>query len=295
MHAFKLLALSALLFAAAAVALPASRSKHSPAKPNAAVKGKWFDRIVVINLENTDFGVAMRAPFLKTLTTQAVLLNAYYAITHPSLPNYVSQIYGSDYNLSDDSVHNIPGKSLMDLLEAGGVSWKTYQENYPGNCFTSSSTRDGLYYRKHNPFLMMNNVHNNPDLCKKVVDEKQLDADIKANQVPQVVYYTPNMNNDGHDTGVNYASDWLETFLASRRDVPALSDGTLYFVTFDEQDDYSGDNKVYSVLFGSPVKGREGTVDNTKYTHFSLTRTIEDNWSLGNLGRSDATAAPFKL
>jgi len=306
MHIFKLLAISALLLATTAVARPADlpsataakyRSKLSPTKPKTGLKGKgkWFDRIVIINLENTDFVDAMSAPFLKKLASEGVLLDGYHAITHPSLPNYVTQIYGSDYGIKDDAVYDIEGKSLMDLLEAKGVSWKTYQEKYPGNCFVSAFTDDHLYQRKHNPFLMMNNVHKNPALCKKVVDEKQLDADIKAKQVPHVVYYTPDMNNDGHDSDVNYAGDWLETFLAPRRNVPALSDGTLFFVTFDEQEDYSGDNKVYAVMFGSPVKKRAGTKDYAKYTHYSLMRTIEDNWGLGTVGRNDTTAKPFRF
>jgi len=302
MHLFKFLAVSTLLFAAA-VALPVGPATNPAAlarkppkrapKNQSLVKGKWFDRIVVINLENTDFVDAMNTPFLKQLAGEGVLLNDYHALTHPSEPNYVTQIYGSFYNIQDDNVNDVDGKSLMDLLEAKGVSWKTYQEAYPGGCFVGAASKDHLYQRKHNPFLMMNNVHNNPELCKKVVDDKQLDADMQANSVPQVVYYTPDMNNDGHDTGVQYAADWLEQFLSSRRNDPALSTGTLFFVTFDEQEDYSGDNKVYAVMFGSPVKGREGKVDYGKYTHYSLMRTIEDNWSLGNVGRNDVKAKPF--
>jgi hypothetical protein len=35
--------------------------------------------------------------------------------------------------------------------------------------------------------------------------------------------------------------------------------------------------------------------DCTQYNHYSLLRTVEDNWGLGNLGRHDATATPIAL
>jgi len=277
---------------------PGKPGKHGkpskPGKHDAVSSGKWFERIVVINLENTDYTDAMAVPYLRKLASEGVLLTNYYAISHPSQPNYITQVYGSLNGIQDDNVHDIEGKSLVDLLEAKKISWKTYQESYPGNCFVGPMTADHRYQRKHNPFLMMNSVHGT-ELCKKVVDEKQLDIDIKANQVPQLVYYTPDMNNDGHDTDVAYAADWLESFLTPRRNVPAFADGTLFFVTFDEQEDYSGDNKVYAVMFGQPVKKRTGTKDAQRYSHYSLLRTIEDNWGLGSLGRNDTIAKPFRL
>lgn len=39
------------------------------------------------------------------------------------------------------------------------------------------------------------------------------------------------------------------------------------------------------------VKG--GTKQMGVYTHYNLLATIEKNFGLGNLGRNDATAAPF--
>jgi hypothetical protein len=61
-------------------------------------------------------------------------------------------------------------------------------------------------------------------------------------------------------------------------------------ITWDE-DDYRHNNQVYAALLGSVVKA--GATDNTIYNHFSLLRTIEDNWQLGDLGRGDAVAQSF--
>jgi hypothetical protein len=40
---------------------------------------------------------------------------------------------------------------------------------------------------------------------------------------------------------------------------------------------------------------KPGTVDKTKYDHYSMLKTIEDNWDLGDLGRHDKAAIPFNF
>jgi hypothetical protein len=255
--------------------------------------GKWFDRIVVITLENTSQSSAASQPYLGSLKSSGLYLSDYHAITHPSQPNYIAQIYGSTAYVKDDNNHDVSGQSLVELLETKRISWKSYQENYPGGCFTGAASRDKYYRRKHNPFMSMTSVQNNATLCAKNVNADELDADIAANSVPQLVYYTPNMDNDGHDTSVSTASKWLESFLKPRLAKPAFSARTLVVVTFDE-DDHSGDNTVYTVLLGDVVKNK-GKSDDGAFTHYSLLKTIEDNWALGNLGRNDASALPFPL
>jgi hypothetical protein len=36
-----------------------------------------------------------------------------------------------------------------------------------------------------------------------------------------------------------------------------------------------------------------GTTDGTAYNHYSQMATVENNWSLGDLGLNDASAAAF--
>jgi hypothetical protein len=52
------------------------------------VKGKVFDRFVTIWLENTDFDKAKGDKNLAWLATQGITLSNYFAVTHPSEPNY---------------------------------------------------------------------------------------------------------------------------------------------------------------------------------------------------------------
>jgi acid phosphatase len=51
---------------------------------------------------------------------------------------------------------------------------------------------------------------------------------------------------------------------------------------------------VFTVLLGNAIpSGKIGTTDSTRYNHYSLIKTVEDNWSLGNLGENDVSAVPF--
>jgi hypothetical protein len=97
------------------------------------------------------------------------------------------------------------------------------------------------------------------------------------------------MVNDGHDTSVEYAAAWLEFWLA-----PLLSDQnfndnkTLIVLAFDENESYTENNCVLTLLLGGAVPdSARGTNDSTYYTHYSLLSTVEANWGLGSLGRGD--------
>jgi hypothetical protein len=96
-------------------------------------------------------------------------------------------ISGDTYSVNDDSTVTVDVKSLVDLLEAKGKSWKTYQEGYPtGTCYTAG--RKGKYVRKHNPFISVKNIQSDPNRCAKIVGAEQLQKDIDAMQVPDYVW-----------------------------------------------------------------------------------------------------------
>ncbi|KAI8873702.1 phosphoesterase [Ramicandelaber brevisporus] len=275
------------LAALATLGFAATSALAAPA-PSALVPGKHFNRVFIVIFENTSYDTVMKDAYFKQLAGQGLLLTNYKAITHPSQPNYIALTYGNNGGVTGDSDKNVSGQSIVDLMEAKGVSWKSYQESYPGGC--SKTTSSGTYRRKHNPFISYVNVQNNAAWCAKIVNSNQLAADLANNAVPQFSFYTPDMNNDAHDTNIGYASNWLKGFLPKLLSDPNLSQDTAFVLTFDEDNYFSG-NKIYTAILGKGVK--PGTTDGTAYTHYSLLRTIEDNFGLGNLGRGDASATPI--
>ena len=262
------------------------------AKPSAAPGGKYFDHVFIIMFENFGIDDTLKHDYFKALTTNGTLLTQFYAVTHPSQPNYIAQIAGSFFNVRTDYYVTLNQTNLADLMEAKGYTWKSYQEDLPREkeCFDGVSYNN-LYYRKHNPFIMFEQIRSDRKRCANIVHSDQLEIDHQNDELPNLMYYTPNINNDGHDTGLEYADKYLRNFLPHYLNSARFMKRTLVVVTFDE-DDYSGDNRIYTLLTGSMVKG--GVTDNTVYNHYSLTRTIEENWGLGNMGRNDANATPFQ-
>ncbi|KAG6853474.1 hypothetical protein C0991_004090 [Blastosporella zonata] len=63
---------------------------YQPPHQPAVVKGKVFSRLVTIWLENTDYTPAATNPDLVALAKQGLILSNYFAVTHPSEPNYVA-------------------------------------------------------------------------------------------------------------------------------------------------------------------------------------------------------------
>jgi acid phosphatase len=87
------------------------------------------------------------------------------------------------------------------------------------------------------------------------------------------------MTSDGHDTSVTVAGVWLKQFLAPLLDDPNFMDNTLVLLTFDENETYSIQNRVFSVLLGDAVpKELVGTTDDNYYNHYSEISTVEANW-----------------
>lgn len=219
-----------------------------------------------------------------------ITLTNYNGVTHPSEPNYLALIAGDYFGMGDDAVHVLPSNytSIVDLLDNKGVGWKGYEENYPGNCFNGTYDSQGYYWRKHNPFQILATVADNATLCQNIVDEKQFQADVTSNNIAQYSFYVPNEINDGHNTTIDVAANWLDGFLTPLVNNSNFMDNSLVVLTFDESETYTEQNKVYTILIGGAIPQElHNTTDDTFYTHYSHLKTVELNWDLGSLGRND--------
>ncbi|KAF9116260.1 hypothetical protein BGX27_003853 [Mortierella sp. AM989] len=254
-----------------------------------APQGAAFDHVFIVFLENTDYALTYSNPSFQALAAKGILLDNYHGVTHPSQGNYVATISGALNGVTGDGTYKFSStyKTVVDLLEARELTWKAYQENMPSVCYTRSSHKH-LYYRKHNPFISFNSISKNTNRCKNVVPATQFSTDLKNGILPNYMFYTPNIKNDGHDTTVKYAGEWLTGFLNPLLQNPSFLNRTLVVVTFDEADDYTDEyNHILGLLLGDAVNGLANTVDSTFYTHYSLISTLENNWKLGNLNKND--------
>lgn len=250
---------------------------------------KDINHIVVLILENTKYDDAIDEPFLRDFAKAGALLKNSHGVIHPSQPNYIALIAGATHGVIADRKYSLDKLHLGDLLEDGSKTWKTYAEGYPGNGFLGEE--HGRYRRKHVPFLSFKSVQDSPRRLSYVVDLWEFFSDHRNNTLPNFSMIIPDMDNDGHDTGVGRASNSSKTFLSSLMNDAEMMKKTLIIITFDEDNSTTWTNDIYTAFYGAGVKA--GAISKTTYNHYNVLRTIEEIFNIGNLGEKDKDANPI--
>ncbi len=257
-----------------------------------------FSHVFLIVMENQEYGSIIgsgEAPYLNSLAANYGLASAYYATSHPSLPNYLAltggTTFGVDTNCTDCSVG---GPSIADQIEGSGRSWKAYMEDMPSPCFLGESA--GNYVLRHNPFPYYRSIRDNPARCAAhVVPFSQFSADLASNTVPNFVWITPNLCNDMHDCSIGTGDSWLKSVVPGILSSSAWRNGGVLFVIFDEGTtdagccgNSAGGHVATFIVAPGMTPGYRSAVP---ATHYSLLRTTEEAWGLAPLGGAAASTA----
>jgi hypothetical protein len=212
---------------------------------------------------------------------------------HPSEPNYIwleaGQTFGVDSDDSPSLSHHISSPAhLTRLMNAAGISWKSYQEDISGDGCPLASVNH--YAPKHNPMIFFDDVTGLDDKnawCQQHVRPfGELSGDLSAGKVAAYNFITPNLCNDMHDSCSPMDNDTKQgdTWLASEIPMIMASDayknGGLILITWDEGE--GTDGPIGLIAIGDMV--RPGFVDaTTSYTHSSTLRTVEEIFGLSPL------------
>ena len=227
--------------------------------------------------------------------------------------NYNPGYFGDGSNAfidtnKDNTPFTIPPTSqhsIADVLEAGHVSWKSYNDQftpylsdkYQLNYGAVGPTSD-QYCNICNGFQYQTQVMTTA-LLSKIVDTTELYSDIKNGTLPAVSFVKPSGWVDGHPA----SSKWnlYEGFVKKIVDaVQANHDlwkSTAIFVTTDEGGgyydsgyvqilDFFGDGTRIPMIVVSPYT-KPGHISHSYADHVSVLKFIERNWNLGKIsGRS---------
>jgi len=258
-----------------------------------------FKHIFIIVLENKAYDQVVgnqQASYLNALARQYGLASNYYGVRYPSLPNYLALLGGDTFGVTSNCTDCfVDQPNLVDQLETAGKSWKGYMESMPSPCFVGDAPP--LYRQKHNPFIYFDSVRTDPARCAKIVPFTEFATDLHANALPDFVWITPNMCNDGHDCAVSASDAWLRTWVPQILQSPAWQDNGALFITFDEGKKGDGRCCVYAeggrivTLVISPL-GKPAFSSDIAYDHYSLLRTIEQAWNLPLLGKAACDCSP---
>jgi hypothetical protein len=251
-----------------------------------------FTHVYIIVMENHEFSDIIgnpSAPYINGLAGQYALGTAYTALTHPSLPNYMS-LTGGNLFFTDDCIGcTVNAASVVDQIEASGRRWKAYMEDMAAPC-TTDDNGPGQYTVHHNPFVHYNNIVNNASRCQSsVVPLSALGADLIAGTVPDYVWITPNLCSDMHDCSVATGDEWLQIVVPYILDTPDFATSVLFLVWDEGTSNIGGGGRV-PMLVVSPLV-QPGFQSTAAQNHYSLLRTIQDAWGLGPLAQTSTALA----
>lgn len=244
-------------------------------------------------MENLGYGPALATPGFASLARRYASATNYWAVSHPSLPNYLALTSGSTWGITSDCTGcYVTATNLGVQLSAADVSWGAYFEGVLSSCYLDPySAAD--YAGKHNPFRYYTDIRGSRALCDHLRPFTQLTHALADPQavIPQFVWVTPNLCHDGHDCVPQVAAGWLQGFVASVVRTSAWRHGGVLFVTWDESESGGplGGQVLTLVIAPTIAPGREIGI---YYTHYSLLATIEDAFDLPLL-RQARTATPM--
>jgi acid phosphatase len=195
---------------------------------------------MVVMMENNSYDQVIgqaSQPYTNGLAQSYGLATNSYAFGHPSLPNYLDLISGSNQAVTDDnppSSHSFPGvATLADQLVGAGYKVKAYAEDLPADPREDS----GEYAVRHFPWVYF------PGTRMPIADASTLTADLNSSDAPDFVWYTPNLINDEHDGTVEDGDAFLRRFIPEVQATGWYKAGGRIIIEWDESDnDNSGIN-----------------------------------------------------
>jgi phospholipase C len=247
--------------------------------------------VFVIVMENKEYGDVIgsaSSPYVTALARRYASATGFFGVRHPSLPNYFALTAGTTFGVDSDCTDcQQSGPSIVDQLEAAGVSWKAYMGGMPSACFKGAFS--GQYAKKHDPFMYYRGVADQPARCAKVVPEAELAGDLRAGRLPTFAFLSPGQCDDTHDCPLSQGDRYL------LRTVPpilsALGPRGYLVLTWDEGTSDRGccgglanGGQIPTVIAGPGV--RRGASLAGPYTHYSTLRLIEDSLGLPRLANA---------
>lgn len=226
------------------------------------------------------------APYLnQTLLPQATLYANSFAVTHPSLPNYLALFAGSTFGVTNDQCLDgdppngpFTAPNLYSELQTTGRTALAYMEDLPFAGYTGCEA--GLYVQRHNPFLYFTNV----PPAASVVYDGPYSSDASW---PNLVFISPNLIDDMHNgptvaQRVMNGDRWLSQHLPPLITYAREQNG-LIILTMDENEP-ADDQHIPTILAGDRIPG--GQVFSQSITHYNVTKTITANFGAEDLGES---------
>ncbi len=216
-----MVAAAAISLAAAALGAVSAQSSYGATTGSVATSdahygfGPRLDHVFIIMLENhaADHVIGdPNAPYITSLASTYGQATDYFGVTHSSEPNYIAATSGDTWWVNNDNgwypttsnnfgPNHYDHTNIVDELGAAHIPWDAYMQAMPsvgylGDSWPSSS--NALYASKHNPFILYNDIRDNPARLAHIKPYTDMAADLNGPNAPRYVWISPDECSNMH-------------------------------------------------------------------------------------------------
>ncbi len=239
-------------------------------------------------------------PYYWDVASNYVLFDRYFASARSgSLRNRMYWMTGTPGDPNSETVPangfgNLP--TIFDRLQATGISWKIYIENYnPAAKYRAPGTTSSQVIRA--PVLAMPRFLADPRLFSHIVPLGEYYSDLAQGTLPAVSYVVPAGSSEHPPARVASGEAFIRNLITALKRSSAWPTSAFLWsysnwggwydhVVPPTVDRYGLGFRVPALLVSAYA--RRGFVDGTQVDHTSILKFIEDNWGLRSLSSRDA-------
>ncbi len=274
-------------------------------------EGRMNGFVYAHNKRNSNGALAMGFYDERKLAYYWNIANQYVLFDHFFTSSMGGSVWNHNYWVAaqpGSDKDNIPANgyddsfvTIFDRLEAKGISWKFYVQNYDPNLTFRNQGQGGSQSAQivWVPLLNIPRFLDNPALSNRIVDLEEYFHDLQANRLPAVAYIVPSGASEHPPGSINAGQAFVKTLIHALMRSDAW-DQSAFFWTYDDWGgwyDHVEPPKVdaYGYGFRAPALlvspyARRGAIDSTVYDFTSPIKFIEENWGLEPLATRDAAA-----
>ncbi len=243
-------------------------------------------------------------PYYWTIADEYVLFDRFFTSAKGgSVPNHFYWVTGTPGNpesaaLLPNGFDHVP--TIFDQLEAAGVSWKFYVQNYdPTITFRNPEAGDRGSQIVWVPILNYNRFLDDPELFAKIVPFDEFFSDLENGTLPEVAYMVPSGASE-HPPGSIQAGERFVRSIITALMRSSVWDSSAFMWTYDDWggwydhvpppqvDEWGYGFRAPALLVSAYAK--QGYIDSTELDFTSMLKFIELNWGLEPLAERDRQA-----
>jgi phospholipase C len=276
--------------------------------------GRMDGFVYALNRRNQDGRLAMGyyddrdLPYYWNLADEYVLFDRFFSSAAGG--SFVNHLYwvaaapsSSGDRMTGESLDEMT--TIFDRLQAAGVSWKFYVQNYePRLTYRTVSEFPGNRASQvvWCPLLNFDRFIDDPVLSSHIVDLDEYYADLQNGTLPAVAYIVPSGPSEHPPSNLLSGQKFVRALIQALMQSDAWPQSA-FLVTYDDWggwydhvpppqvDEYGYGFRVPAFLVSAYA--RRGYIDHTTLDYTSILKFIEDNFGLAPLATRDAQANSF--